>query len=94
MGTSHSYICKHCDTFETASLEETVGMNTKVLAVKCIDCNAVGDSVIETGLEYDDIKKVKPICSKCESANVIKWNRKCSKCGNDMVDDGIFMCWD
>ncbi|MEA2018567.1 MAG: hypothetical protein U9N59_08970 [Campylobacterota bacterium] len=95
MGSSNSYKCKKCDLFVSASLTNTVGMSTKVLAIKCNDCNFVGDSIIEHYSEFNnEITSVPPICDECGSKNVIKWDGKCPKCGSDMIDGGLFMCWD
>ena len=95
MGLSHSYMCKKCDIDVIASIKDVKGMNSKVLAVKCNDCKAVGDSIIELHSDNNkETKEILPSCSECNSLNVIKWDRKCPTCSTNMVDNGLFMCWD
>ena len=89
MGASHFYECKKCNKTINASLEETQGMISKVLAIKCNDCNFIGDSTIE----YED-NKVEPICEECNSANVIKWDKRCPTCQEFMIDKGVYFHWD
>ena len=89
MGASHLYECKKCNNTVTVSIEDTQGMNSKVLAVKCNDCKHIGDSTIEL---YDD--KIEPICEECNSTNVIKWDKKCPSCKELMTDKGAFIYWD
>lgn len=94
MGTMHSYTCKECKNLIDASMTETEGMNSKILAVKCNDCKAVSDSVIETRTIDNEIIKSSPSCDECGSSNVIKWDGKCPKCNSEMIDNGAFMYWD
>lgn len=94
MGTSHSYECEKCKKNVTASLTETEGMSSKVLAVRCNDCNEVSDSVVERKFDWnDEIIKLEPSCKECGSKNVVKWDGKCPDCEIPMIDKGIYMLW-
>lgn len=95
MGTSNIYECKKCQKQVSASLYETEGRNSKVLAVKCNDCQEVGDSTIEQHTDWnDEIVLLTPSCNECGSENVVKWDKTCPKCGDVMSDDGITLLWD
>ena len=95
MGTSHRYECEKCEKQVIASLTETDGMSSKVLAVKCNECNEVSDSVTEHQLDWNnEIIKQKPSCQECGSKNVVKWDGKCPECDIPMIDKGIWMLWD
>jgi len=93
MGQSNNFKCTKCNKYIMASMISTEGMNSKVLAVKCNDCQEVGDSLIETS-SLDGKTIMEPLCNECGSANVIKWDGKCPKCNIQMVDDGRAMMWD
>lgn len=95
MGTSHNYECKKCHKSISASLKDTEGMSSKVLAVKCNDCKEVGDSTIEQTFSWNnETVQVEPICEACESENVVKWDGKCPECNIEMIDKGVFLYWD
>jgi len=95
MGTSHRYECAKCKKQVIASLTETEGMSSRVLAVKCNDCGEVSDSVIEQHFDWnDETVKNEPICEECRSKNVVRWDGKCPKCNVIMVNKGMEMLWD
>lgn len=95
MGTSNRYECEKCKQSVQASLKETEGMNTKVKAFKCNDCNEVGDCIIAFKNDlHPEYQNVIPSCEECGGKNVIAWDVKCPKCGNAMNDTGFSMMWD
>ena len=95
MGTCNYYKCDKCEETITASLVDVVGIRSKVMAVKCNECGAIGDSMIEQHTDWNDEAVIlTPSCSKCESTDVVKWDKTCPKCGDEMSDIGIALLWD
>lgn len=95
MGTSNYYRCDKCDKTVTASLNDVVGMSSKVMAVKCNDCNEVSDTIIEQHTDWNnETVTLTPSCDKCGSENVVKWDKSCPNCGDIMRDNGVALHWD
>ena len=95
MGTSNYYKCGKCEETITASLVDVAGISSKVMAVKCNECRAVGDSIIEQHTDWNDEAVILiPSCNKCGSIDVVKWDMQCPKCGDRMRDIGVALLWD
>ncbi len=95
MGTSNYYTCEKCEKTVTASLDDVIGMSSKVRAVKCNDCRGIGDSAIERHTDWnDETVFLAPSCNECGSENVVTWDKSCPKCGDMMSDEGIALLWD
>jgi len=95
MGTSNYYKCGKCEETITASLIDITGMSSKVMAVKCNECKAIGDSTIEQHIDWNDETVIlTPSCNECGSTNVVKWDKKCPKCEDKMSNIGIALLWD
>ena len=58
------------------------------MAIKCNDCGDIGDSTIERTFDWNnETIQSEPICNKCESKNVVRWDKTCPKCGEVMSNE-------
>lgn len=91
MGVIVKYTCQHCGVIAD-DIMLGPGMISYQEPVICRDCG----HIMSTGID-EATRTILPQyahCRKCDSTNLVIWDRKCPKCGSSAVDEDAVGMWD
>lgn len=93
----YDYSCEDCGYKEVAisSIVRCTAMPDSFVTYHCKECNRLTNSSYED-FYFDDnlqrrMRRAKPKCLWCDSADLLLWSAGCPKCGNRlMLKDGVY----
>ena len=89
MGVLVKYNCRHCDYY-VDDLAIGPGFGGDQEAVICKDCGSVESRPLDA--EKNVVAKFRK-CSKCQSENLVLWDKTCPKCGSKDLEMDIYGFW-